>query len=66
MLFTDTTTGSSIPLDPTPTTEGNIEIDAMGRAVVLGAGKVPKDGKRRYTSHFVTCPSAKQFRKGRK
>lgn len=63
ILFTDTATGSTMPLDPTPTVEGNIEIDGMGRAVVR---KKQADGLRRYTSHFATCPDAARHRKARR
>jgi hypothetical protein len=49
--------GRRIPLDPGTRADGNIQVDTWGTAWVVGAYQ----GDR--TSHFATCPDAKQHRR---
>lgn len=55
-----TTTGKSIPLDPHPHADGNIEL-VNGVAYVKGRSDDPADV--RHISHFATCPNANRHRK---
>lgn len=54
-----------MPLDAEPTVDGNIILDAMGKAYVVDADEYVNPKVARYTSHFATCPSADEFRKSR-
>jgi hypothetical protein len=58
-------TGKAMPLDAEPTVDGNIILDAMGKAYVVDADEYVNPKVARYTSHFATCPSADEFRKSR-
>lgn len=60
MRWAKTAAGKSIPLDPDPTSAGNIVLED-GVAVVL-PDPAKYDGEK-YTSHFATCPDAKKFRR---
>jgi hypothetical protein len=62
--------GTSMPVDPDPVPDGNLELIDAGpgqqpRAVVVDPGQLSLDGAPRYVSHFVTCPQADQHRKAR-
>lgn len=69
--FTRTLKGKAMPLDAEPRDDGNIilvTVDGDTRARVitpttplLVTGDLP-----RYVSHFVTCPDAAKFRKGKR
>lgn len=54
------------PLNPTPTRGGNIRMLGTRKAVARVLGKVELAEslatEELYTSHFVTCPNAKQHR----
>lgn len=61
LLWVRTEAGKATPLDAQPTDNGNI-------AVVDGVAHVcydllDDDAGLRYTSHFATCPDAKEHRK---
>lgn len=56
-----------MPLDPDPSTAGNVRLNEDGSCTVLGGdalqthrGEVPL-----HTSHFATCPGAAAHRNGR-
>lgn len=58
------------PLDPTPTRQGNIRMLGMRKAVarVLGKAELADAelaSEELYTSHFATCPNARQHRKAK-
>lgn len=57
------------PLNPTPTRAGNIRMLGTRKAVakVLGKAELAEAlaTEELYTSHFVTCPNAKQHRSKR-
>ncbi len=53
--------GRLLPLDPEPVAGGNLVLDDQGVARVLRP-EVPYGGPR-YTSHFVTCPQAREHRR---
>ena len=57
-----TEAGKSMPIDPEPTTDGNVMIDVVKNVVrVVPAGShVPL-----YRSHFATCPAADSHRSRR-
>lgn len=55
-----TVTGKRIPVDPEPVDNGNIVL-RDGYAEVVP----PTTGVKAYVSHFVTCPQAKTWRKGK-
>ena len=63
-----TATGKMMPVDPEPRPDGNIEL-TRGRtpeATVHGQSPLGVDPDLTlYVSHFVTCPSADEFRRGR-
>jgi hypothetical protein len=53
------TTGKRAPLDVTPTLAGNIALDEAGRYYIVPAQERTGD---LYTSHFVTCDHAREWR----
>lgn len=56
-------TGRPAPIDPLPDPDGNIVLEANGRYRVLSAAEDATGApRRRYTSHFATCPSAAAWR----
>lgn len=57
-----------MPLDPTPSPNGNVWVTEWLAhtpvvSVVANPDAVPSNVPTRYTSHFVTCPDAKEWRK---
>jgi hypothetical protein len=54
-------TGKPIPLDATPTANGNLAL-VNGKAHYYGADD-ERLHRERYTSHFATCPEAASWRK---
>lgn len=62
ILWARTTKGRRIPLDPDPTPRGNLTMtDGLAETCRTPlADPLPP----LYTSHFATCPSADQARKG--
>jgi len=50
-----------MPIDPQPTSDGNIVIEG-GLAVTLSAERARAYEGEKYISHFATCPMASQFR----
>lgn len=76
IIWTRTTTGSRMPVDPVPVADGNVALVVRGAdgagltAIVL---KSRRDAHLlsgaltagpRYKSHFATCPNADKHRKG--
>lgn len=68
---TTTATGKAMPLDPNPTTKGNIVLEKFThaekpKARVLSGLELQEARENAdrslYTSHFATCPHAGQFR----
>lgn len=58
------------PLNPTPSRSGNIRMLGTRKAVAKVLGKAELEtaalaSEELYTSHFATCPNAKQHRKGK-
>lgn len=58
------------PLDPTPSRSGNIRMLGVRKAVARVLSKADLEtaalaSEDLYTSHFATCPNAKQHRKGK-
>jgi len=61
VLWSKTTTGKAIPLNPVPIVGGNLElVDGVAR-YVGASGTI-----RLYTSHFANCPNADAHRKERR
>lgn len=60
IIWCQTPRGKNIPLDAELVDGGNVELRA-GIAFV----EPPEPGKRRYRSHFSTCPRAGEHRKPR-
>jgi hypothetical protein len=66
-----TTRDKRMPLDPTPTPDGNVRLitttgDNQRRAQVLGGVELDQaraEGIALYTAHFATCPSAEAHRR---
>jgi hypothetical protein len=59
--------GTAAPLDPTPTSGGNIRLSKGGavgkvlpKAELAAARRI---GEHLHTSHFATCPGAEQHRR---
>lgn len=68
IVWTLTEKGKSMPCDVTPTTQGTFYLFRRAdhiAAVHIDSGAAAtarKRGDKRYTSHFSTCPNAKQHR----
>lgn len=70
MIWATTARDKTIPVDATPSPDGNIRLDDRGPgraplAVIVAAGQADMFGsdERRWTSHFVTCPQADAHRR---
>jgi len=68
VVWTETTSGKRMPVDLEPTTEGNIILGLRHERppVALVQTKQALEllkGELLYTSHFVTCPQSKKWRK---
>lgn len=66
ILWATTAAGKSMPLDPEPAENGNVEAvaDAHGRwSVVAVHAQPPVFGGPLYLAHFVTCPNAAEHRR---
>lgn len=68
------TSGKNVPLDPDPSERGNIRrsTGGMNRGAPCFLAHLMDDAERtqtpaaeRYTTHFVTCPDAKNWRRRR-
>lgn len=61
-------TGKPVPVDRTPTDNGNLRIATDGKVEVLTRESsklaVLANGGSLFTAHFATCPNADQHRKG--
>ena len=60
-------TGKPMPFDAVPDTDGKFYVTENGKAVHVEsptelASQCRRLGNRKYTSHFATCPNAKQHR----
>ena len=62
IIWARTAKGKSIPLDASPTSEGNIVLAVFNVAHVLRSGESAA-GRPTYTSHFATCPNAAEHRR---
>lgn len=63
-----TARGKAMPLDPRPTSDGNVVLDNQGAAVVLAdeaLAAMRDGGVPLFTSHFATCPNANEHRRAR-
>lgn len=60
--WANTAAGKTMPLDETPTEDGNVIIVA-GKAVVLTKDALIEPGTDRYTTHWATCPTAYEHRR---
>lgn len=58
-------TDALMPLDHEPNPDGNVELDAQGRAVVHPAGQASMFEQRptRYMPHHATCPQGREWRR---
>jgi hypothetical protein len=70
ILWSETTTGRRMPLDYTPTTDGNIILGLRKHLPPLALVQTQQSlerlrhrGELLYTSHFVTCPQSERWRK---
>ena len=61
MEWAKTQAGKVMPIDAEPSENGNL---VYAQAGVVRFAK-PDDPGPRFTSHFATCPDAKQFRRDR-
>ena len=68
IIFLPTSAGKTIPIDPTPTPDGNIRIatDLLGEPVahVLGRTVARSATEPLYVPHWATCPDVEEFRHG--
>ena len=67
--WVQTEKGRPMPLDFMPTPDGNVTIETneSGRGPVVKVWGDPTAipaGRQRFVSHFVTCPNAKEHRRG--
>ena len=70
MIWCLTEQGRKMPIDPDPVEGGNVIklwIDPDGNKVirVLGKGETTETPRKRYVSHFATCPDSDQHRRSR-
>lgn len=58
-------TGSLMPLDAEPVSQGNVYMNGDGKAVILAGGLFDEERLVRphYQSHFVACPFAARHRR---
>lgn len=70
IIWTETNTGKSMPVDATPTKDGNIILGMRHQLVPLAMVQTVQQLERLrakdellYVSHFVTCPQSKRWRK---
>lgn len=64
--FAKTESGKTMPVDATPSTDGNLVLFHQGGVLSSRAAHLPADQLRpRHKSHFATCPKADSFRKDR-
>jgi hypothetical protein len=61
MTWAVTPTGSKLPLDPEPRSDGNVIYEGGLARFISGEMRRTYTGDR-YVSHFATCPNADQFR----
>lgn len=54
------TSGKAMPLNPQPSSGGNITIDGDVARIDT------EPGRAKYTSHFATCPNARNHRQPRR
>lgn len=72
ILWVTTTKGADMPVDPEPSSDGNVQLTAHGDllfAHVLGthhAAAAREHDTPLHQSHFATCPNAAQHRKARR
>lgn len=64
MRWVETSAGRRMPLDPDPSSAGNVVIEADGKARVLPPVEAARYTGEKFTSHFATCPDAARFRNG--
>jgi hypothetical protein len=68
IIWAETEKGKSIPIDPTPTEDGNIRLVVREQPQSPIAIVVTKPENRdtdMFKSHFATCPNASKHRKAR-
>lgn len=66
VIWCVTTTGGKMPVDAQPAEGGNLEVkETPSGAACTNVKKDERAGKQLHKSHFVTCPSASQHRKGK-
>lgn len=63
IVFARSANDRPIPLNAEPDPNGNIWVSADGRAHYRSKANPIPDGAERYTSHFIDCPQAAQFRR---
>ena len=67
IIWVETERERKMPIDRMPTEDGNVEIIGMKAGVQIvkvhrNANTPALFAERRYTSHFVTCPNADEWR----
>jgi hypothetical protein len=62
LVWAATERGNSMPLEPDPTGHW---LYRAGMAVPIGGTVRAKQGERRYTPHFASCPEADTWRRRR-
>jgi len=70
VIWSETITGKAMPLDYTPTKDGNIILGLRDHKAPLALVQTKQalerlraKGELLYTSHFVTCPQSRAWRK---
>lgn len=76
IFFGLTSAGKLIPIDVEPVADGNVILgpmvqhpvtrEGLRQAIVLSRADTPLDDPERFVSHFVSCPNADSFRRGRR
>lgn len=67
VTWVKTLAGKTMPIDPKPNPDGNLQIvDRSGAQIIVAVVNdtlFDDETTVRYTSHFATCPDADEFRR---
>lgn len=66
IIWTVTSKGKRMPVDAEPGPDGLLTLDTLASGVVVASHASAEQpglfARERYTSHFATCPEAKEWR----
>jgi len=62
IIFVKTQTGADLPIDEEPNPEGNVVLEADGKAQVLPPKEAERYTGEKYMPHWKTCPDREKFK----